>query len=280
MSIVRFIAISLLVVIALAVVGVALLRYRKLRRDEMRALEKRPVSSLAPPPSPYQPSRGVKIIDGGVTPTPRGAPERPRLDPDRTYVFSDLTPSEREALATPRSRHDAQWALERSSHGTRLSPGSARILIGVLGAMVLLIIAGALIRHSSHAGAHASTTSSSTSTTTTTAAPSGTWPTTLTASSYANGVATYAMASNSYTVSVTGRSGPVWVVMNMGPHNTLEYQGKVNAGSTYTLTLTGHGTVSLGSPKNATVSINTHAVVFPSAPSAPLILSLTVPTSG
>ncbi len=105
------------------------------------------------------------------------------------------------------------------------------------------------------------------------------WPATLRSESYAGGVANYSVPVSSYSVSVTGTSGPVWVVMKMGAASTLEYQGRVAQGASYALTLTGPSTVSLGSPKNASVSVEGHAVIFPTAPTAPLVLSFTPPAT-
>jgi len=275
-SVIRVIALVVLVLIVVLGGAVAALRYRKIRRDELRSLDRRGQSTISPPPSPYAPSRAVRLIDGDATPIPRGAPERPRLDPDRPYVFSDLSPGERDALLTPRSRHDARWALERSSHGNRLTPGSGRILLIVVAVLAVLIIAGALI-HRGGGTHHSSSTSTTTSTSTTVATTS--WPATLRSESYAGGVANYSVPVSSYSVSVTGTSGPVWVVMKMGAASTLEYQGRVAQGASYALTLTGPSTVSLGSPKNASVSVEGHAVIFPTAPTAPLVLSFTPPAT-
>ncbi len=57
------------------------------------------------------------------------------------------------------------------------------------------------------------------------------WPATLRSESYAGGVANYSVPVSSYSVSVTGTSGPVWVVMKMGAASTLEYQGRVAQGA-------------------------------------------------
>lgn len=66
-----------------------------------------------PPPSPYKPSKGFRILDGSETPTP---PEvrRPRLDPNKEFVFSDPLATSSETLSAPHLRHDERWALDRS----------------------------------------------------------------------------------------------------------------------------------------------------------------------
>ena len=82
--------IAILVVVVL-VVAVAALRIRKLRRDEIRELS-RPVERrlMSPPPSPYAPSKGFRLLDGPLDATRRPEPLRPRLETDREYVFSEI----------------------------------------------------------------------------------------------------------------------------------------------------------------------------------------------
>jgi len=84
--------VALVVILALLLVVVAL-RMRKLRRDEMRALEKRtdPASWYRPVALPA--SRGFRLLDGTEAPSTPRTPMRPRLEPDREYVFSDFHPA-------------------------------------------------------------------------------------------------------------------------------------------------------------------------------------------
>src|ERR1017187_1940348 len=92
------------IVIAVIVVLVALgvtLRLRKLRRDEMRKIAARVDRRLmVPPPSPYTPSKGFRLLDGPVNSDVRPEPPRPRLEPDRDYVFSEsqLPPTYQESV--------------------------------------------------------------------------------------------------------------------------------------------------------------------------------------
>jgi hypothetical protein len=64
------------------------------------------------PPSPYQPSRGFRILDGSEPESPHEV-QLPRLDPNKEFVFNDPTTSLHE-VSTPHLRHDEQWALDRS----------------------------------------------------------------------------------------------------------------------------------------------------------------------
>ncbi len=70
-----------IVVVVVLVVAVAALRIRKLRRDEIRELS-RPVERrlMSPPPSPYAPSKGFRLLDGPLDATRRPEPLRPRLE--------------------------------------------------------------------------------------------------------------------------------------------------------------------------------------------------------
>ncbi len=70
----KVIAVIVVLILALG----TFLRVRKLRRDEMRALSK-PVERrlMTPPPSPYAPSKGFRLLDGAGEPLARptgGAP--------------------------------------------------------------------------------------------------------------------------------------------------------------------------------------------------------------
>ena len=66
-----------------------------------------------PPPSPYKPSRGFRILDGSEPDAPHEV-QRPRLDPDKEFVFSDPLASAGETAGVPHLRHDERWALDRS----------------------------------------------------------------------------------------------------------------------------------------------------------------------
>jgi len=66
-----------------------------------------------PPPSPYKPSRGFRILDGSESDAPHEV-RRPRLDPSTEFVFNDPLASSSETANVPHLRHDERWALDRS----------------------------------------------------------------------------------------------------------------------------------------------------------------------
>lgn len=162
------IALKVAALLVLVLVGTTVaLRVRKLRRDQSRELARSQDRRLvSPPPSPYTPSKGFRLLDGHEGERVRAAPSPPRLDPKRHYVFSDSAPAPVDEVVPPISRHDQEWLLHRSSN--RSSMGGFGAVVAVLA--VLAFVAAAIViatRHHPHApGAH-STTTSTTSTTTT-----------------------------------------------------------------------------------------------------------------
>ena len=108
------------IVVAVLLVAGTLLRIRKLKRDEMRELSK-PLERrlVSPPPSPYAPSKGFRLLDGSGEPVTRPPVERPRLDPGRQHVFSDSASGEESSAL--HARHNDDWFLSRSSHRSTAS---------------------------------------------------------------------------------------------------------------------------------------------------------------
>ena len=93
------------------------------------------------PTSPYQPSRGFRILDGDEPRVPV-APVLPRLDVNKEFVFGDTSGLSSEPL-TAHLRHDEKWALERSMrHTPRLRIRRRRRLTF---ALVIVILAFALV---------------------------------------------------------------------------------------------------------------------------------------
>jgi hypothetical protein len=262
----------LLVIFVVVLLTVSGLRFRKLRRDEQRQhfqkLDRRLVS---PPPSPYTPSKGFRLLDGSSPIPARPEPSRPRLEPEHEYVFSEtqLPPMEEHALAA--ARHDTQWALSRSAHRSRVSPSSARV--GVI-AIVAILVVGAVGYYAEHLHGAKSPTSTSSTTTTVRRTTTSTLalPSSFVAKSVSGNTATYEVPRRTYAVTVNGAAGAVWTVYRMGPNNTLEFQGTVPLGQSKTLTMTGTSQITLGSPKSATVSVAGSPVTFPTPLVAPLIL--------
>ena len=169
--------VALVVILALLLIIVAL-RMRKLRRDEMRALERKTDPRLVVlPPSPYQPSKGFRLLDETETAAAPRTPVRPRLEPDRTYVFSDFHPARVEVNQLAPPRHDEEWALSRSASRSSVSLGGARLLVVIIVVVVVLGIVGYYARqHINHAPHSTTTTVTTTKShpTTTTSIPATT----------------------------------------------------------------------------------------------------------
>jgi hypothetical protein len=258
--------------VAVLIIGVAVLRVRKLRRDEMRELSK-PVERrlMTPPPSPDAPSKGFRLLDGPIDPTKRAEPPRPRLETDREYVFSETQmPTYDDVRPTP-LRHNEQWALSRSGRRTSVPFSGVRVIAFALAAVLVVGIIGYYLQGGSSAKKGPATSSVPSTTvrvTTTTLA----WPASFSPVSRNGQSATYDVPATTYQVVVTGSLGPSWAVYEMGPQNTLEWQGRVAQGKSESLPMTGNSRITLGSPKSATVSIGGSAVVFPS----PLPTTLTL----
>jgi len=160
--------VALVVILVLLLVVVAL-RMRKLRRDEMRALERKTDPRLVvPPPSPYQPSRGFRLLDGTEAPEAPRAPVRPRLEADRTYVFSDFHPARLDVNPFQPARHDEDWALSRSASRSSFSLGGLRLIVVIVVVVIVLGVVGYYARDRVHNSTPTTTTTLSTTTTTVT----------------------------------------------------------------------------------------------------------------
>ena len=186
---------KVLAVIALVLlVGIVALRVRKVRRDQTRelsrSLERRLVS---PPPSPYAPSKGFRLLDGHEPGSVRPAPARPRLDPQRNYVFGETSPQGQDDVIPTLSRHDQEWLLQRSSNRSSLfGVGSVALLI-----LVLVFVVAAIVLYGRRHPATKPPTSSTTTSTTTSSTSSTTTTTTTTATTGATSlgeVSTYYFA--------------------------------------------------------------------------------------
>lgn len=246
------------------ILAVAALRVRKLRRDEMRDLSK-PVERrlMTPPPSPYAPSKGFRLLDGPLDPAKRSEPLRPRLEPDREYVFSETQMPTYDDVRPTQLRHNENWALSRSARHSGLPSSGLRVVGIALVAALVVALVGYYVQHGS-----AKTKGPATSTTTTTKPPATTtslaWPASFTSSSRSGQTATYQVPAVKYQVVVNATRGASWAVYHMGAKNTLEWQGKVALGQSESLQMTGNSLITLGSPKNATVTVGGSPVVFPS----------------
>jgi hypothetical protein len=264
----------IIVIVVVLVVAIAALRIRKLRRDEIRELS-RPVERrlMTPPPSPYAPSKGFRLIDGPLDATRRPEPSRPRLESDRDYVFSESQmPGDSEVVPT-HLRHNEQWALSKSA---RRSASFTGLRVAVI-AVIIIALLGALGLYLQHLHSKNDTTTTTTTTTrpprTTTTLAAESLPATFTASAINGETATYYWPRGSYVIAVRGALGPTWAVYNMGPHNALEWQGTVKQGSDESLRMTGASKITIGAPKNASVTYDGKPVIFPSPLPTTLVLS-------
>lgn len=126
--------------VAVSLIAVGALRWRKYRRDERRLSSSGTL--LGPPPSPYQPAKRFRLLDG-ETPTPHHEPAPLRLEASHEYVFgeAELSSPEEPASIGPH-RHDVQWALNRSAHR---SPFAYHRRLIVVALVVVALIVGALL---------------------------------------------------------------------------------------------------------------------------------------
>ncbi len=158
----------LVLVVVVIVVAIAALRIRKLRRDEIRELS-RPVERrlVTPPPSPYAPSKGFRLLDGPLDEPSRPQPARPRLESDRDYVFSEMQTPGDETIVPTHLRHNEQWALSKSA---RRSAGVNGVRVAVIAIIVVLLLGavGLYLAHDKSPGAKPPTTTTTTKHTTTT----------------------------------------------------------------------------------------------------------------
>lgn len=262
--------IVVVVVVVVLLLGIVL-RVRKLRRDEMRELS-RPVERrlMAPPPSPYEPSRGFRLLDESGQPVARAPLERPRLDPNRRYVFSELSGTGEDVPS--HLRHNDDWFLSRSSQRSTVFIILRRLAVLVGIALIAVIVGTYYVHHHSTKKPQASTTTSTTTATTTTTT---TFPSSFVATSASGEDANYSVPASKYQVIVRGLKGPTWVVFEMGPSNTLEWQGTVPLGKVEALTMTGDSRITIGSPSNASVHVRSSPVTFPSPLPATLVLVFT-----
>ena len=267
-------ALKIIIVIAvILVLAVAALRIRKLRRDEIRELS-RPVERrlMSPPPSPYAPSKGFRLLDGPVEPTHRPEPLRPRLETDREYVFSETQmPVDTEVVPT-HLRHNEQWALTKSARRPASFTG---MRVGVIALIIVAIVGGVGLylqhRHPKSVPPATTTTTVSHSTTTTTSTPA--LPSSFVATSTSGETSTYRVPLAAYDVVVHGALGPTWAVYKMGPQGTLEWQGTVTQGHVESLKMVGDSQITIGAPKSASVTVEGKSVVFPAPLPTTLVLS-------
>jgi len=260
------------IVVVIGVVGVAALRIRKLRRDEIRELS-RPVERrlMSPPPSPYAPSKGFRLLDGTLDATRRPEPLRPRLETDREYVFSETQMTGDGEIIPAHLRHNEQWALSKSARRPASYTG---MRVGVI-ALIVVVIFGGIGLYLQHRPSKnvptATTTTTTRSHSTTTSALA--LPSSFVATSTSGETSTYRVPLKRYEVVVHGALGATWAVYKMGPQSTLEWQGTVKQGLDESLQMIGDSQITIGAPKSASLTVEGKTVVFPSPLPTTLVLS-------
>ncbi|HET8991290.1 MAG TPA: hypothetical protein VFN59_09355 [Acidimicrobiales bacterium] len=139
--------VAVVTVVVVVVLGALVARVRRVRHGDATA-PAGPVEGrlVTPPPSPYETSRGFRLLGPGESPHPRGPTARPRLDPERSYVFSDAVAPE-EVVPTAR-RHDEAWFL---AHSTRRS-GAVRWATALLALAVAAALVAAVVAYYLHHG--------------------------------------------------------------------------------------------------------------------------------
>jgi hypothetical protein len=252
-------------VVVLLVLAGTVLRYRKLRRDEMRELS-RPVERrlVAPPPSPYAPSRGFRLLDESGEPLTRPPIERPRLDPERRYVFNEMSATNDDAISS-HLRHNDEWFLSRSTQRSTLSIFLRRLTIFILVALIAATVATYYVDH--HRKGEATTT------TTSLAPPTTTFPSSLTSTTTVGDDAYYTVPASTYLVVVRGLTGSTSGAYATSSTSSLSYE--VAKGAVWAKSLTGNSQITINSPLAVSVHVDGSPVIFPSPLPATLILVFT-----
>ncbi len=145
--------VAVVAVVVVVVLGVLVARVRRVRRGDATApvgpVEGRLVS---PPPSPYETSRGFRLLEPGESPHPRAPTARPRLDPERSYVFSDAVSPE-EVVPTSR-RHNEAWFLAHSSRRSGFVRWATVLLALVVAAALVAAVVAYYLHHGSSGPTH------------------------------------------------------------------------------------------------------------------------------
>jgi hypothetical protein len=217
---------------------------------------------MAPPPSPYTPSKGFRLLDGPLDAQLRPVPPRPRLEPDREYVFSESQLPDYVKSVSPHGRHDELWALSKSAKRSRFSAAALRILVLVL---VLAVLAGFVGYYVTGRGNH------STTTTTLARSHATTWPKSFVASSQSGDSASYNVPALKYRISVFAGAGPVSLLIRIGAANTVVFQGTIPSGASKSMSVSGVSRVTIGSPQYASVKLGGSPVTLPPALSSTFV---------
>jgi len=254
--------IALVVALVVSLVAVRVLHRR--RRDEIRSIEHYHDRLDTLHVEPHDRGGSVRLVRGEVTTRTLHEPDRPRLDPDAANLDTAATAGRADAR---RGRHDREWALDRMQPRARVDTATTLIVAIVIAALIAIALAGYLIQRGR------GSTATSTSTTTTTIRPTSYQP----LHTVSGGIVVYALPASTYTVSVSGESGAVWVAASSLAGAAHAVGHVVAKGTTATYTFTAASSVKLGAPASASVSIDGAPVVFPSPAPAPLTLQFAQP---
>ena len=244
------------VLVVVLAVGVVVLRWRRIRHEENERARRLDPRLLSPPPSPYTPAQGFRLVDGETpTPTPtRPAPPRPRLD-ERDYVFGDVGANVEEPLHAP--RHDSHWALERMTrHRRRRWRSRQWMRLGVV-VLVVVLAAGYALQRGHGAGPGSSTTT--------------TWPATFAAVAHGSHAASVAAPGSRYVVTVTARSSTQVVIKGVADNY---FHGPLGAGQSTTSTVNERVAIFVD-PASVSITLGGSRVSLPAGASAPYVLTIT-----
>jgi hypothetical protein len=251
--------------------AIVLLRWRKLRRDEIRILEKHSKNFL-PPPSPYQPSKGFRLLDGSTTMPAHRDVQRPRLDPEAHYIFGETTTSFADDVGSSPHRHDQRWALDRASRRRGLSQSSLRVVMVAAAVVLILLVVGFFLER------HTTKLHRKTSPTSTTSTNAGSqWPNQLVATTSSSSTAAYDIPTGNFTLVATAHGGTLQLTVRNGTPSAVVFQGAVASGASETLSLSGNTTVAIDPSADASLSLHQSSVVLPSSAGTSMTLSFSTP---
>ena len=130
--------IYLLMVLVVVAAALAAQRFNKVRRDRRRR-----TPAMVWPTDPTRPS-GFRLVGDDYEAPTSEVIQRPRLDPARSYVFSEN--GEAPAPLTPSTSSGRErWALSHSASRSRLPKGSWKLLAVTTTVLVALVVTGSLL---------------------------------------------------------------------------------------------------------------------------------------
>ena len=244
----------LAVLVVVIAAGLVALRWRAIRRDEIDRASRRDPRLLSPPPSPYAPSQGFRLVDDGTpAPTPtRAPPPRPRLD-ERDYVFGEVGGAVDESLHAP--RHDSHWALERMTrHRRRRWRSRQWMRLGVV-VLVVVLAAGYALQRGHGAGPTSTTT---------------TWPSSFVASAQGLHSASVTAPGSHYLITVSARASTQVVIKGVADNY---FHGPLAAGQHTTVSVN-ERVVIFFDPSSATVALGGSSVTLPAGASGSYFLTI------